>query len=300
METNLPTVGLVGIGQLGLPLACNLLKSRYRVIGYRRSHSHEFVAAGGIAADSPASVVRQSDVVLMCLPSEEAQLNVLEGKGGVLGALKPSQLVIELGTYSRAFKVEQALRIQAAGGRVLEAEVSGSPPMVVQRRAALYLGGDAQVVEECQPLLDAITPNQFLLGEYGSAVAMKLIANYLLTIHTLAAAEAMNLGKRAGFDPRKVAEVIAQGAGGSAMFSLRAPMMAERRFQPAPGPFVTLAKYLELGSRMAQDLGCVTPLFTTAMPFFQRAIAQGMGDEDIAAVIKLIESDSEAQGKSDQ
>ena len=77
-------------------------------------------------------------------------------------------------------------------------------------------------------------------------------------------------------------------------------MMAERRFQPAPGPFVTLAKYLELGSRMAQDLGCVTPLFTTAMPFFQRAIAQGMGDEDIAAVIKLIESDSEAQGKSDQ
>lgn len=298
METNLPTVGLVGIGQLGLPLACNLLKSRYRVIGYRRSHSHEFVAAGGIAADSPASVVRQSDVVLMCLPSEEAQLNVLEGEGGVLAALKPSQLVIELGTYSRAFKVEQALRIQAAGGRVLEAEVSGSPPMVVQRRAALYLGGDAQVVEECQPLLDAIAPNQFLLGEYGSAVAMKLIANYLLTIHTLAAAEAMNLGKRAGFDPRKVAEVIAQGAGGSAMFSLRAPMMAEHRFQPAPGPFVTLAKYLELGSRMAQDLGCVTPLFTTAMPYFQRAIAQGMGDEDIAAVIKLIESDSEAQGKN--
>lgn len=292
METNLPTVGLIGIGQLGLSLAANLIQSGYRVVGYRRSLSPEFVAAGGIPAESPASVVRQADVVLMCLPSEEAQLDVLDGERGVLTALKPSQLVIELGTYSRAFKVAQARRIQAAGGRVLETEVSGSPPMVVQRRAALYLGGDAHVVAECQPLLNAIAPNQFLLGEYGSAVAMKLIANHLLTIHTLAAAEAMNLGTRAGFDPRTVAEVLAQGAGSSAMFSVRAPMMAERRFVPSPGPFATLEKYLELGAQMAQDLGCATPLFSTAVPFFQRAIAQGMGDEDIAAVIKLIENDS--------
>lgn len=299
METNLPTVGLVGIGQLGLPLAENLLKSGYQVIGFRRSPAPEFVAAGGIPADSPASVVRKADVVLLCLPSEDAQLEVLDGDRGVLAAIKPSQLVVELGTYSRAFKVEQARRIQKAGGRVLEAEVSGSPPMVVQRRAALYLGGDTQVVAECKPLLDAIAPNQFLLGEYGSAVAMKLIANYLLTIHTLAAAEAMNLGTRAGFDPRKVAEVLAQGAGGSAMFTIRAPMMAERRFMPSPGPFATLKKYLELGSQMAHELGCATPLFSTAVPFFQRAIAQGMGEEDIAAVIKLIENDSVSAGQND-
>jgi len=123
-------------------------------------------------------------------------------------------------------------------------------------------------------------------------VSMKLIANYLLAIHTLAAAEAMNMGARAGFDPHTVAEVIQKGAGGSAMFGVRAPMMADRAFSPAPGPFTTLEKYLELGRAMADELGCATPMFSAAEPYYQRALGGEMRNEDIAALIKLIEADS--------
>src|SRR5690606_20438554 len=142
------------------------------------------------------------------------------------GALKPDQIVLETGTYRKAFKLEQAEILRSHGARPLEVEVSGSPPMVAAHKASLYVGGDAALLEACRPVLQAISPAVNHLGEYGSAVAMKLIANYLLTIHTLAAAEAMNMGARAGFDPQLVARVIQQGAGGSAMFGVRAPLMA--------------------------------------------------------------------------
>jgi len=121
---------------------------------------------------------------------------------------------------------------------------------------------------------------------------MKLIANTLVAVHTLAAAEAMNMGARAGFNPHRVAEVIRQGAGNSAMFAIRAPMMAASAFSPAPGPFNTLHKYLLMGADMASELGCATPLFSAAAPYFLRALEGGMGDEDIAAVIKLVEAES--------
>jgi 3-hydroxyisobutyrate dehydrogenase len=121
---------------------------------------------------------------------------------------------------------------------------------------------------------------------------MKLIANYLLTIHTLAAAEALNLGVKAGFSAEKVVEVISKSAGNSMMFTVRAPMMAARKFTPAPGPLVTLEKYLEMAGELSERLGCASPLFDVAQSYFNRARDLGMGDEDISAVIKLIETDS--------
>lgn len=285
-------VGLIGIGQLGIPVAANLLQAGFRVVGYRRHDLEEFARLGGNPLESPEAVVQEADVILLCLPSEAASQQVLEGDNGMHKALGPRHIVVEMGTYRKAFKLEQAAKIAALGAKVLEAEISGSPPMVANRKAAVYVGGDPTVFSACTPILQAISPNLFHLGEYGKAVSMKLIANYLLAIHTLAAAEAMNMGAKAGFDPALVAEVIQKGAGGSAMFGVRAPMMASRAFSPAPGPFSTLEKYLHLGREMADELGCATPLFSTASPYFERALASGMGDEDIAAVIKLIEADS--------
>jgi 3-hydroxyisobutyrate dehydrogenase len=293
VATHSQVVGIIGIGQLGLPIAINLIQAGYKVVGYRRSGMEEFVARGGQALDSPEAVTRQADILLLCLPSEKAQTEVLHGANGVVQALKPGQIVIELSTYGKAFKIEQARRIEERGGRVLESEVSGSPPMVALRKASLYLGGSATLVEECKPVLDAITAHHFHIGEFGSAVAMKLIANYLLSIHILAAAEAMNLGARAGFDPHMVAEVIKHGAGSSTMFAIRAPMMAARAFTPAIGPFVTLKKYLDLGGAMADELGAASPLFSAAAPYFYRAIDSDICDEDAAAVIKLLEAESQ-------
>lgn len=289
-----PVIGMIGIGQLGQPIAANLIAAGFQVVGFRRSEREAFIACGGRAMESAADVARTADVLLLCLPGEAAQLSVLEGPQGILSQLRPGQTVIELGTYTRAFKEQQAARIRVTGADVLEVEVSGSPVMVSQRRAALYVGGDAALLEARRPVLAAITEHLFHIGPFGSAVAVKLIANYLLTIHTLAAAEALNLGRRAGFDPQQLVDVLKLGAGGSTMLAVRGPLIAARAFMPAPGPFRTLEKYLDLGEDLAASLGCATPLFDVALPYFRRALAEGMGDQDIAAVVTFIEAESEA------
>ncbi len=292
MVSRFKTVGIVGVGQLGGPVAENLLRAGYELYAYQRTRKDTPVEAGGQWAESPTALAQAVDVLFLCLPSEEAAEQVLEGESGVLAGLRPNQIVIELGTYRKSFKLALARKVQAKGAQILEAEVSGSPIMVRQGKAALYLGGASELVETCRPLLETISPNQFHIGPFGSAVAMKLIANYLLTIHTLAAAEAMNMAVRAGFDPQRAVEVLREGAGGSVMFNVRAPLMAKRQFSPAPGPFRTLEKYLQLGREMADELGCATPLFSAAEPYYRQALDGPMRDEDIAAVIKLLEAQS--------
>jgi len=292
MVSRTQTVGMIGVGQLGRPVAENLLQAGYPLWAWRRTRQAAPTDAGGQWAETPAAVAHKADVLLLCLPSEEAATLAMQGKTGILAALMPGQTVIELGTYRKAFKLALAHEIERCGAHALEVEVSGSPIMVKQGKAALYIGGTPERFEACRPLLQAISPALFHIGAYGSAVAMKLIANYLLAIHNLAAAEAMNLARRAGFDPQLAADVLREGAGGSAMFTVRAPMMARRQFSPAPGPFRTLEKYLTLGREMADDLGCVTPLFSAAQPWYQQALAGELRDEDIAAVIKLIEAQS--------
>jgi L-threonate 2-dehydrogenase len=289
------TVGMVGIGQLGLPIATKLINAGFRVVGYRRTDRAAFVALGGIALNTPAEVAEQANFILTCLPSESAQLEVMDGSTGLLGTLTAAHTLIEMGTYDREFKVSLQHRIQQTGAQVLESEVSGSPPMVAQGKAALLLGGSEELIDHCREVLNAISRIQIHIGEFGSAVTMKLIANYLVTIHTLAAAEAMNLGIRAGYDPQKIFDVISQGAGASAMLSVRGPLMVNRNYTPALGPFCTLEKYIHMSGDLAHHLGCATPLFSAAQPYFIRALQEGRGEQDIAAVLELIDADSTPQ-----
>lgn len=286
------TVGIIGIGQIGLPISINLIKAGYRVVGLPRSSNEAFTAAGGVAISTPAAVLAEADVLLLCLPSESAQLAILEGQHGLLKAGIRGKTVIELSTYRRAFKLEQAKRLTEAGLHMIECEVSGSPPLVARRQASLFIGGDETLYQQWRTLLEAVAPNHFHLGPFGAALTMKLIANSLLAIHTLAAAEAVNIGKRAGFDPHTVVKAIGQSAGASVMFNIRAPMMAARQFSPAPGPFSTLEKYLDLASELVADTGSAAPLLNTSIPYYRRAMKEGLTALDIAAVITLLEHDS--------
>ena len=280
-------------------MAVNLLEAGFKVCGFLRSDAPDFARAGGVRLPTPAAVARASDILLLCLPGEGAQREVLHGVTGVLPALEPGQIVIELSTYTREFKCEQADAIRRHGGRPLEAEVSGSPTMVAAGKAVLFLGGDKQTAKDCRAVLDAIAPNQRHIGGYGDAVDMKLIANYLVTVHTMAAAEAMNLGMRAGFSPERIVEVIGKSAGASAMFGIRAPIMASGKYEPAPGAFVTLEKYLELVTALGRKTGTALPLFEVANRYFRRGLAGDMRQKDIAAVIEFLKEDSESRNRDE-
>jgi len=139
-------IGVLGIGNVGLPMAINLMRAGYRVVGVKRPEHEPFVRNGGEELGTAAEVARLADFMLLCLPNEEIQRQQLHGVDGMLSGLAMGKVVIEMGTYRRDFKLAQAKQIEARGAEMLEAEISGSPPMLAERRAALYIGGDEALV----------------------------------------------------------------------------------------------------------------------------------------------------------
>jgi 3-hydroxyisobutyrate dehydrogenase len=282
------TVGLIGIGKIGLPIAQNLIKSGYRVLGYRRSAMSDFEKAGGVPARSPAEVGAQAEIVLTCLPSADALDEVIAGKDGLVQSARPGQIVIELGSHLIPEKQRQIAPLAAKGAIFLDGEVGGTPGMVTARKAVVYLAGDEAAAKRAEPVMRGISDIYHYFGPFGAASKVKLINNLLVTIHIAAAAEAMALGVRAGVDTDKMIKAVAAGSGGSAQFAIRAPWMAERRFLPAHGNVPGLSHYFELVGAMADDAGVATPLFDRAIELYELCTKMGLGELDHAVMIDVI------------
>lgn len=284
------TIGLVGIGKIGLPIAENLIKSGYRVLGYRRSAMDAFQAAGGVPAASPAAIGEEADIVLTCLPSAAALDEVVQGPRGLKHSARAGQIVAEIGSHLIPDKERQIAPLAEAGAIFLDAEISGTPGMVVARRAVIYLSGDTEAARKVEPVMHGITDTCLYFGPFGAASKVKLINNHLVTVHIAAAAEAMALGLKAGVDPDLMIKAVAGGSGGSTQFGIRAPWMAQRRFFPVQGDAVGLAHYFELIGDFADRVGVATPLLDRAIALYERCIDSGAGTQDLAVMVDVIGS----------
>ena len=282
------TVGLIGVGKIGLPIAENLIKSGYRVLGYRRSSLDEFERIGGVAARSPADVGAEADIVLTCLPSAEALDDVVLGKAGLVHTARPGQIVVELGSHLVPDKERQIAPLAARGAVFLDGEVGGTPGMVRARKAVVYLAGDAQAARKAEQVVRGFSDIVHYFGAFGAASKVKLINNLLVAVHIAASAEAMALALKAGVDVELMIKAVAAGSGGSTQFGIRAPWMEQRRFLPAQGTTIGLAHYFELIGDMADRVGAATPLLDRAVELYQRCIDLGLGEHDNAIMVDVI------------
>ena len=301
------TIGFIGVGKIGMPIAQNLINSGYRVVGYRRSSLVEFEKIGGIPAPSPADVGAQADIVFSCLSSDQALEEVVQGPKGLVQTARPGQIVVELGSYSVPFKQQQIAPLAKKGAIFIDGEVSGTPGMVAARKAVIYLAGDEAACRKVEPVVAGFADSCIYFGPFGAASRVKLINNLLVSIHIAATAEAMALGLKAGVDVNTMIKAIATGSGGSTQFAIRAPWMAERRFSPQQGSVQGLQHYIELIGDFADEVGVATPLLDRTAELFDRFIAMGFGDYDNAAMVDVIAalprtpaSESSPQGKSRQ
>jgi 3-hydroxyisobutyrate dehydrogenase len=284
------TIGFVGLGKIGLPISENLIKSGYRVLGYRRSSMADFEKIGGIAASSPADVAAQTEIVFSCLPSSEALELVVEGEDGFVRSARPGQIFVEFGSHPVSVKEKQIAPLAAKGASFLDGEVSGTPGMVSARKAVIYLGGDAGACKKVEPVVAGFADSCITFGPFGAASKVKLVNNLLVSVHIAAAAEAMALGLKAGVDVDLMIKAVATGSGGSTQFGIRAPWMAQRRFFPAQGTVPALAHYFDLIGEFADREGVATPMLDRAMELYQRFMEKGLGDHDVAAMVDVIAS----------
>jgi len=286
----LDAIGLIGIGNIGSVIAEKLLKSGRTVIGYSKLMPPEFAKTGGTPVASPKVVASAASLILSCLPDEAAAQEVYYGSDGLLSGLRPGGTVLDLASYPLAFKRDLAGAVEATGATLLDGEVSGTPDMLRAGSGSIFLSGDLQNCERCLPACRLVAEETFNLGPFGAATKMKLINNLLSAVHTAAAAEAMALGVKAGFEPQLLARVLSKGSGSSKFLVSRAPLMASRRFKGSRGPLKLFAKYLKHIPELADQAECATPLFDAARSCFEIALRQERGEEDIAVVFEVIEA----------
>ena len=280
-------IGFVGLGNVGGPMAANLLGAGFDVVGFDPRPNPAFEAAGGRAAASLEALAGECRTVLHSLPSRAA---IDASIDALLARPVEGRTLVELSSYALDDKLAAAERLAAAGATMLDCEVSGLPPMVAARKAVIFKSGDAGAVDALAPVFDAVAERHFHLGDFGAATVMKLVANTMVCVHNLMAAEALNLGRRAGLDPALMVEVLGPSAAGSSTFGFKAPLMVGREFDAGAGPFSHMFGYLERAESLARSHGAATPLLGATREVYARAEAEGRHGQDIAAIIEIVES----------
>ena len=207
-------LGFVGIGYMGRPIAQRLLQSGFRLTAYdrHRAKAEELVRYGGKVAESVAELSSRCDVVLSCLASDEAVLNIYKGADGAFANAHRGLLLIDLSTVSPQTSRELSRLGSERGLGVLDVTISGSTPAAEQGALTLFGGGDQACFADAESIFRVIARKFFYLGPSGSGATMKLVVNSLLGIGMQAIAEAVALGEKAGLDRNRLLNVLSETA----------------------------------------------------------------------------------------
>ena len=287
-------LGSIGLGNIGEPMALNLIQSDYSVIGFDVVEKPAFVAAGGVQAKTAAEVIEKTDVLVQSLPTVQALETTVDG---LIEFGRNGQIIIEISSYPLKNKKAQASRLAEHGITMLDCEISGLPFMVADRTATIFQSGDQAVLESVQVVFEAMTNKRVNLGEFGAATKMKLLANMMVAIHNSVAGEVLNLARKAGIDPNEAIGALSKSAAGSVTFSNKAPVMLSGKFESGAGPFRHMFSYLRRISALAKEVGASTPLLDTVHRYYETAEAEGRADQDIAAIIEMLEAESHTKNK---
>ena len=283
------TVGVVGLGLLGGAVAARLLAAGHAVVGFdvARERVAALEARGGKGAESALAVTRAADAVLTLLPSLASVEEVVLGSAGLITAARPDQPIVQMSTISPALTEGLAGALAVRGLAFLDCPVSGTSSMVERGDGILFVGGERALYDRWRPVLEAILPRAVYIGRAGQAMVLKLIANLLVALNSAAAAEALNMARRAGLDLELALDVLAKSAASSRMLEVRGPMMVRDAF-PAQMKLDLFMKDLHLIQDAANAVGAPVPLTDVAERLYAAAMAAGHHHEDLSVVIRAL------------
>ncbi len=281
-------VGMIGLGIMGSALSANLVKAGFTVFGYDKVAARRAALkrAGGHPLGGGQEIGKRVPIIVTSLPSAEALTEVSEELTAVGHA---GQIVIETSTLP--IEVKQAAKKRLAHRRItlLDCPLSGTGAQARTKDLVVLASGAKSDYNQCIPVFEGFARAHYLIGPFGDGSKMKFIANLLVAIHNVAAAEAMVLGIKSGLDPAQVLKVIANGAGTSRMLEVRGPMMVKGDYSEATMKVAVWQKDMTIISDYARSINCPTPLLLASAPFYTAAMAMGRGDEDTAAVCAVLE-----------
>jgi len=281
-------VGMVGLGIMGSAMSINLMRAGFQVLGYdvapKQRTAHR--KAGGSLARSSSEIARRCDIVVTSLPSSQA---LLDTAAELAKSSRKGLIVVETSTLPIQVKEDARAVLAARGAILLDCTLSGTGAQARVKDVVVYGSGDRKAYAAVCAVLDGFARAQYYVGAFGAGCKVKFVANLLVAIHNVAAAEAMVLAMKAGLDPALVLKVVADGAGGSRMLSVRGPMMVKGDYSEATMKVQTWQKDMTIIGDYARKIDCPTPLFNASAPFYSAAMAMGLGAEDTGAVCEVLE-----------
>jgi 2-hydroxy-3-oxopropionate reductase len=282
------TIGFIGLGIMGLPMAKNLVTAGHDVIGYNRSRAKvdALVAAGGRGASSVAEAVTGADVVITMLPdSPDVEAVVLDE---VLTNAHRGQLLIDMSTIEPVTSRTVATAAAEHGVRVLDAPVSGGEAGAIEGVLSIMVGGDAEDVEAARPVLEAVGKTIVHVGPHGAGQTVKAANQLIVAGNIQLLAEALTLVEASDVDPALAVKVLGGGLAGSTVLERKAGNMLERDFTPG---FRLSLHHKDMGivTAAARDAGVVIPLGGAVAQLIAALVARGDGDLDHSGLFKLTE-----------
>ena len=283
-----PVAGLAGLGIMGGAMARNLLDAGWVVHGHDPDPAvaAAMEQAGVLMHPSTGALARAVPLILTSLPSAPA---LHETAAAIAASGAPPRIVVEASTMALIDKERFADVLRAAGHVPLDCPISGTGAQAKMRDLVIYASGDSAEIERLRPFFAAFTRAVHDLGTFGNGSRMKFVANLLVAIHNVAAAEAMVLGIKAGLDPNQVVKLVSAGVGTSRVFELRAPMMADNAYADATMKVGVWQKDMEIIGSFAAALGAPTPLLSATVPIYASAMANGHASDDTASVCAVLE-----------
>jgi 3-hydroxyisobutyrate dehydrogenase-like beta-hydroxyacid dehydrogenase len=281
------TIGVIGLGVMGSAMANNLIRAGHEVLGHDIDQTRlaGFADIGGEPAHSAGEVASLAGLVVFSLPTTSA-LALVAAEVAETGP--EGLLCLETGTFPLADKIAARDTLARSGIELMDTPLSGTGLQAADATLVVFASGAEEGFERAQPVFEAIGRSTHYLGEFGNGSKMKYVANLLVAVHGLAAAEAHALGIAAGLDPSRVQEVMEDGVGSSKIFEIRGPMMVADEY-PAAARLDILLKDSTLIREFARSVGAPTPLLDAAVPAYEAASGAGLGDLDAAALCRYLE-----------
>ena len=283
-------VGFIGLGAMGGPMALNLIKRGVALVVHDIDavKVEPLVARGAAKADSAETVAAQVERTICMVETTAQAESVIAGDHGIIKSAKSGHIVICMSTIDPLTVKRLGAALAARGVAMVDAPVSGGTERAASGELSVICGGADQTIAACKDLFEAMGKNVFHVGGLGQGLAMKLVNNMLVQVNTVAVAEAIVMGVKAGLDPQKIYDVVRVSTGTSYAFENRVPRMLKRDF--APGGTVDISfKDQELETQFAKQLGVPVLLANVTQQVYQMARAAGFNKEDGSAVLKVLE-----------
>jgi 3-hydroxyisobutyrate dehydrogenase len=289
-------VGFLGLGLMGEPMALNLVNAGTPLVVWNRtpSRTEPLRAAGAQVADSAAEVFRRCDVVVLMLAGESAIDEVLGRDTPAFAAQVAGRTLVHTGTTSPDYSQALEADVRAAGGRYVEAPVSGSRGPATAGELVVLLAGDADDVEEVRPLLRPIGRQFFVCGPVPHGLLTKLSVNLFLITLVTGLAEALHLAERQGLDPALVGAVLDAGPMASTVSRAKVAALVTGDLSPQAAVVDVLTNN-RLIAEAARAAGVASPLLDVCHTLFAETVGLGHGAEDMVAVVRALEARTVAE-----